>query len=271
MDSSVFDWAQSKTAGQISEVSVLAPIKRGRVPGERRTYEERAQAIVDNFAERVSAGLPNELNLVPSIHFGRILILKPDQYLLGSDIPGVEYRHDRQQPQPGQVGRPYAVPKPFDEYHEHPATNTAVAAGKKNLKLRSFILTSVEFDGDLRVYFRDISTQLGTRFDSIFENCEDFPGTADFEAFWLWIRRFQIRTQLFYAACPDLSVARIKQLAAFKRNFDVFVARVRGPGLKPGRGLDALFDEFLKDNLQFNAGFPFPSGVFRGAEAESEI
>lgn len=273
MDRRFFDWAASKSVGGITEVAVLAPIRRGCVPNERRTYEERALAVIENFASRVEQGLPNELNLVPSIHFGRIMLLRPEHYLPGSDIEGIDYEGVEQgggtdQTAPAQQGATFKIPKPIDEYLK--LDPSSFGAPKPPPLLRSFLLTTVEFDGDLRVYFRDISVQLAERFNVIFDNCEAFPGTDDFEAFWLWIRRFQVRTQLFYAANPDLSVARIKQLAAFKRNFDLFVARVRGAGASPIRALDDLFDEFLKDNLQFGEGFPYPSGVFHGGEEGAE-
>lgn len=261
MDRRLFDWAESNSVGGITEVAVLAPIRRGCVPGERRTYEERAQAVIANLASRVKQGLPNELNLVPSIHFGRVMLLRPEQYLLGSAVPDVAYEQDAPRTRQGSS---LGIPKPMDEYVED--GNDTIDTEKPDLRLRSFLLTTVEFDGDLRVYFRDISVQLGKRFNLIFENCEDFPGTGNFEEFWLWIRRYQVRTQLFYAANPDLSVARIKQLEAFKRNFDLFVAGVRGPGARRGRAMDELFDEFLRENLQFSEGFPYPSGVFLGAE-----
>ena len=66
-------------------------------------------------------------------------------------------------------------------------------------------------------------------FDSVFENCEDFPSTGEFEAFWTWIRRYQISLDLFYPRYPYLSTVRIRQLEAFKRRFDEFVATVRTP------------------------------------------
>ena len=79
-----------------------------------------------------------------------------------------------------------------------------------------------------------LSGRRGVR--SIFENCEHYPRTADFEKFWFWIRTFQINTDLFYAPYRDLSVVRIRQLEAFKRRFDAFVASVRSPtGLGSGR------------------------------------
>lgn len=265
MNQKLFDWATSMSAGNVTEVAVLAPIRRGSVPNERRTYEERAISVIDNFAGRVKQGLPNELNLVPSIHFGRIMLLRPEHYLMGSNIPQVTYEPDLRA---ARAGPRFKIPKPIDEYVEVVDSPGALKAGE-DLQLRSFLLTTVEFDGDLRVYFRDIGVQLGQRFNLIFENCEGFPGTSDLEAFWLWIRRFQMRTQLFYAANPNLTVARIKQLEAFRRNFDLFVARVRGSGTPPVRSLDDLFDEFLNENMQFAEGFPNPSGLFRAMDEGS--
>ena len=273
MQPELLNWAASKAAGGITEVAVLAPLQRGCIPGERRTYEERAAAAIDNIASRVQQGLPNELNLVPSIHFGRINLIRPEQYLLYSDVPGVDYYQPGDGlPTPSRpVGSPpptpaedakSRLPAPIDEYTELPALLGAAAKAQPDLQLRSFLLTTVEFDGDLRVYFRDIGIELSRRFDTIFENCEDYPGTQDFEAFWLWIRRYQINTSLFYAAYPDLSVTRIKALQAFKRNFDLFVARVYSPAGLRVRSLEDMFDEFLRENQQIASGFPGPGGVF---------
>lgn len=262
MDRERFNWASSKTAGRITEVAVLAPVKRGCIPNERRTFEERAMAVVENFAARIQQGLPNELNLVPNIHFGRITLIRPEHYLLNSQITGVEYETVNTN-RPGDPDRTSRVPKPIDEYTRVEANGNVTYNAGDDLQLRSFLLTTVEFDGDLRVYFRDIGIELNRRFDLIFENCEDFPGTADFEAFWLWIRRYQINTQLFYSAYANLSVVRIKQLEAFKQSFDQFVARVRSPTGARVRSMDDLFDEFLRENQQFASGFPGPGGVFR--------
>lgn len=290
-DRTMLNWASSKMQGRISEIAVLAPLKRGLVPGERRTYEERAMAAIDSLAGRVEQGLPNELNLVPSIHFGRITLIRPEQYLVYSDLGGkIDYypqaplpaavaptppavagagpaeapskpAEDASKaaadaaPKPASAGTAAArVPLPIDEYREGPSRPAP--------DVRSFLLTSVEFDGDLKVYFRDIDVFLSQRFDSLFENCEDYPGTAEFEPFWLWIRRYQITTQLFYAAYPDLSVVRIRQLELFKRRFDEFVAKVRSPTGARVASMDEAFDAFLRRNQQVAFGFPAPGGVF---------
>ena len=52
MPHKLLNWANSKTIGGVSEIAVLAPIRRGRIPGERRTYEERLRFVIANLAGR---------------------------------------------------------------------------------------------------------------------------------------------------------------------------------------------------------------------------
>ena len=69
----------------------MAPIKKGRVPGERRTYEERLRDRVQTIETRVEQGIPNELDSVATIHCGRIIIIRPEQYLVDSSDSNVTY------------------------------------------------------------------------------------------------------------------------------------------------------------------------------------
>jgi hypothetical protein len=272
MSSNLLNWANSQTIGGVSEIAVMAPIKKGRVLGENRTYEERLRFAIGSLAGRVKQGVPTELDKVPTIHFGRMIILRPEQYLVYSDVQGVEYED-------GDGGRLIAptlkIPKMIDDYSEimPPAPNLPVAEGlvggggiAKKPEFRSWLLTLVEFDGDLRTYFRDIAQFLSTDFDSVFCNCEDFTSTQDFEAFWAWIRRYQIATDLFYPRYRDLSVVRIKQLQDFKRRFDEFVAKVRSPTGPRVKSMDELFDEFLRKTQQYARGFPAAGGTFKPGE-----
>ena len=109
---------------------------------------------------------------------------------------------------------------------------------------------------------REIVQFMGTEFDRIFENCEQYPRSTDFERFWIWIRTFQIPTDLFYAPYRDISAVRIRQLEAFKRRFDAFVAKVRSPTGPMVRSMDEMFDEFLRQNQQYATGFPTPGGTY---------
>jgi hypothetical protein len=246
------NWANSKTVGGISEIAVLSPIRRGCPPGERRSYEECVATAVQNLADRHQQGLPTELGRIPAIHFGRMIIIRPEQYLLYSNLSGVDYYPDGKRSDGG------GIPVPIDDYLE--------GSRKPPPKLRSFLLTLVEFDGDLKAYMRDIAEFLARDFDRVFENCEDFPGTRNFELFWLWIRRYQINTNLFYAPYSNLSTVRIKQLEDFKRRFDALVARIHSPAGARERSVEELFDEFLQQSEQYTRNFPTPGGIFETEE-----
>ncbi|MCW5736918.1 MAG: hypothetical protein KIS73_22520 [Enhydrobacter sp.] len=255
------NWAGSKTVGLISEIAVLAPIRQGPIAGERRTYEQRLREAIDNLQKRVQKGTPNELDKVRSIHFGRMIIIRPEQYLVYSQLNGVQYA-DRLRNDSGQI------PELFDDYVEVGKDPGGEPGNLDDARCRSWLLTLVEFDGDLKVYFRDIAQYLGSAFDKIFVNCEDFPGTTDFEQFWLWIRRYQIETALFYPRYRDLSAVRIRQLQEFKRQFDEFVASVRCPTGPRVKSMDELFDAFLRRTQHYASDFPAPGGTFRKASGE---
>lgn len=241
------NWVKSRSIGQVSEIAVLSPIKLGRVPGERRTYEERLRSAIDNLTARVQQGIPIELDRIRTIHFGRMIIVRPEQYLVYSDVPGVQYDETAE-------GK---IPKPIDDYVP------LEAAGGKPPTFRSWLLTLVEFDGDIRVYFRDIAQFIADDFDALFRNCEDFGTTRNFEGFWSWIKRYQIDSNLFYSRYGDLSVVRIKQLQEFKRQFDEFVAEVRPANGSRVKSLDDLFDQFLARTQQHASDFPTPGGIYK--------
>ena len=139
----------------------------------------------------------------------------------------------------------------------------APRAGVKPPTFRSWLLTLVEFDGDIRVYFRDIAQFIADDFDALFRNCEDYGTTRNFEGFWSWIKRYQINSNLFYSRYGDLSLVRIKQLQDFKRRFDEFVAEVRPANGSPPKSLDGLFDQFLARTQQYASDFPTPGGIYK--------
>ena len=241
------NWVKSKTTGQVSEIAVLAPIKLGRGPGERRTYEQRLRFAIDNLTARVQHGIPIQLDRIRTIHFGRMIIIRPEQYLVYSDVPVV----------PGDQTPAGKIPKPFDDYVQ------VGAPGGRPPPFRSWLLTLVEFDGDIRVYFRDIAQFIADDFDQLFRNCEDFGTTRNFEGFWSWIKRYQIDCNLFYSRYGDLSVVRIKELQDFKRRFDEFVAEVRPANGPRPKSMDELFDQFLAGTQQHASDFPSPDGIYK--------
>src|SRR5271163_2361991 len=80
------EWARSKTLGGVTEVTLFTPIRPGLVPGEGRTYEQRLAGALDSVQQRVEAGIPTPIGLMPTIHFARWLILRPAQYLQYSNV-----------------------------------------------------------------------------------------------------------------------------------------------------------------------------------------
>lgn len=226
---------------------MLVPIRQGLVPGERRTFEERLRFLIDNLAGRHEEGTRIELDRLSTIHFGRMIVIRPEQYLLGSGHQGEADTFDafvEVAPDNVEAGAPPPKPGAAD--------------------YRSLLLVLVEFDGDLKVYMREIAQFIGRDFDLIFDNCEDFPGTDDFDRFWAWFARFQIQTDLFYAPCPRLSVVQLRQLERFKRAFDAFVCQVRSPKSPNAHSIDQLFDAFLQENQHYAIDFPSPGGTYAG-------
>lgn len=267
------NWAVSQQVGGITELAVLAPIRTGIVTGERRSYEDRLRAAIANLAKRHRQGIPIELDRVTTIHFGRMIVIRPEQFL---GFPRFEPPRGGPPEPDARTAAPDAPEPPsfldrlaaWDEFEpaDDPAAAPLLATPKAPAgdgpELRSWLLTLVEFDGELKSYMREIVNFLGSDFDRIFENCELYPRSTNFETFWIWIRTFQISTDLFYAPYRDLSVVRIRQLEAFKRRFDAFVARVRSPAGPTVRSMDELFDEFLRENQQYASGFPAPGGTY---------
>ena len=259
----LLNWADSKTVGGVTEIAVLAPIRKGQIPGERRTYEARLRFVIANLQGRVEQQIPTELDVIPTIHFGRMIIIRPEQYLVYSNVPGVIYQGPDGKPLP--TGGPSSIPATIDDFHDDLRSTGAEISSSvpPRLDFHSWLLTLVSFDGDLKVYFKDIASFLGSDFDRIFCNCEDFNTVRDFETFWTWIRRYQINVDLFYPRYPNLSLVRIKELEDFKRRFDVFVAKVRSPTGRRVQSMDELFDEFLRESQQHANNFPSPGGVFQ--------
>jgi hypothetical protein len=257
------NWTKSRTVGGATEITLLTPIIPGRIPGERRTYEERLRFVLSSLAQRVEAGIPTPLSQINTFHFARVAIIRPEQYLVNSDIAGLAYNT---YPSPVEPMEPPGkapvrqTPAPVDAYD--PVSSKPF----RDNGLRSLLLTHVIFDGDPRVYARDIVEFIEKQFDVVFENCEDYPSAKDYERFWIWVRRFQLPVDVFYAAYPDLSVAKIRRLEDFRKRFDAFVARVRTPTGRRVGAMDDLFDEFLRETQQYASGFPSPGGLYKGVD-----
>lgn len=263
--------------GGVTEIAVMAPIINGRVPGERLTYEEKLKRVIATITDRAERGIPHQLQTIPSIHFGRMMIIRPEQYLTNAYVPGIDYHQldtpegndrrknaDNETRIPRQMdGFEMSVIRSGDPVEGSDAEQAECVEPAQTPTFHSWLLTIVSFDGDLKVYFRDIADILARDFDEVFVNCVDFPSTSDFEKFWQWIRRYQISVDLFLCAYPNLSVGRIKQLEDFKRCFDAFVLKVRSPTGRKVENMDELFDAFLLQTKQYSSDFPSRGGIYR--------
>jgi hypothetical protein len=220
--------AESKMIGGVSEVTLLTPIKPGLVTGERQTYEQRLSAELESLQERIDQRIPTPIGVMPTIHFARWIILRPRQYLQLSGLAA-------------------------------PGRSEAVPGG-----CRSWLLFTSNFDGDMKAYLRDFSVFLADDVDRIWSNCEGYPvkGCRDFEQFWSYSKRYQIPTNAFYPAYPDLTVPRIRQLERFKQKFDEFVAGTRLPDGRSVPDMAGAFDHFLAENAQYPTDFPAAGGLF---------
>jgi Dyp-type peroxidase family len=82
----------SKRVGVVTEVTLITPIKRGRVEGEYRTYRERLQTVLDDVQRREFQGLPTPVSLIRQIHFARWVIIdrpgRPAELLFTSNFDG---------------------------------------------------------------------------------------------------------------------------------------------------------------------------------------
>ena len=241
------DWVDSKYVGGVGEVTLLTPIKKGLVPGELRTYEQRLHAELQSVQQRIEKGFPTPVARLPTIHFARWLLLRPAQYLYS----------DKDQLYCG--GKDGAILY----------WNDGTAPNGKKVKvdldtLTSWLFFTSNFDGDMKTYLRDFSVVLGEDVDRIWGNCEGYPpeGSKHFDAYWAYAKRYQLTTHAFYNAYPGLSVPRIHQLDVFKRQFDSFVAKTRRHDGRSIAGLSEAFDRFIAETATIPVGFPDAGGVY---------
>jgi hypothetical protein len=245
----VYPWAQSKTFGGVTELTLFTPVKFGPIPGERRTYEERLRQELASLQRRVDQGLNSPIGIIPTIHFARWLILRPEQYLQGACFP-------------------QSAPPSLDPYRPAGRPQT------HDYRFRSWLFFASNFDGDLKDYLREFSDFLDKDVDRVWGNCEGYPerGSLDFEAYWHYAKRFQIPTDAFFNAYPGLTVSRIHQLAVFKDRFDAFVRGTRGADRRSIEGVGDLLDRFILENQAYTADFPAIGGTYdedqRGRTAE---
>ena len=90
------------------------------------------------------------------------------------------------------------------------------------------LLFTSNFDGSWESYLRDFSQTTPEGMDRIFGHCDGYPagGCGDFEAFKAYVRKYQVPTDLFYAAYPDSSVKAVLEGLRVKALTDEFLRKL---------------------------------------------
>jgi hypothetical protein len=148
----------SKTVGQVTELTVIAPLKQG------------SAAILRQVLNALQTTPDSPVKQIGTIHFARWVIFDNDTRLL---------------------------------------------------------FTS-NFDGSWEAYLRDFSLKTPEGMDRIFGHCDGYPegGCRDFEAFKEYVRKFQVPTDLFYAAYPETSVKAVTEALRVKKATDEFLRQL---------------------------------------------
>lgn len=217
------NWVDSKTVGGVTELTLLTPIKRGLIPGETRTYEQRLAEHLTSVQRRIEENMANPIGRLAMIHFARWQILLPEHYL----------HYDKDQTVPGHRYQPWLL-------------FTSNFDGDLKVYLNEF--SAFIADDVDRIWGNCEGYPPG--------------GSKDFDAYWAYAKKHQITTQAYFNAYPGLTVPRIHELATFRRLFDEFVAETRRPDGSSIEDLPAAFDRFLSRTLTFPQNFPARGGVF---------
>ena len=92
----------------------------------------------------------------------------------------------------------------------------------------SRLLFTSNFDGSCENYLRDFSQKTPEGMDRIFGHCDGYPagGCRDFEAFKDYVAKYQVTTDLFYAAYPETSVKGVVEALRVKKLTDEFLRQL---------------------------------------------
>jgi hypothetical protein len=219
--------------------------------------------LLSSLNDRANKGVPTPISAIATIHFARWFVIRPEQYLRYSSVPGISYevppdeRFPNGDPSATNPTLPQSVVADYEpDYRPEGAPETPV--------LPTWLVFTSNYDGDLKAYIRMFSERIAGEMDRIWSNCEGYPagGARDFERFWLYVRAHQIETNAFFAAYPELSTARVQQLRVFKNRFDAFVARTRDRSGRSVPEIGALLDEFIAENQAYTKDFPDDVGLY---------
>lgn len=67
----------SRYLGGVNEVTIITPVKSGRVADGLLTYRDQLKAVIDSVQNRELRGIPTPVRLIPTIHFARWILWDP--------------------------------------------------------------------------------------------------------------------------------------------------------------------------------------------------
>lgn len=174
---------RSLALGGVTNLSVLAPVKRGFVDGfEPITYQRRLERLL-------------------------VALQAARQNVRESELRAPVF--------PDSVGR-FGIIRSF-RYAIVPPERTGRAGDPEAPSLLSL---NVSFDGGWEPYMRVIYRDIGTLLDALFCHCEtDYPGSRDgsFDAYCRWVRRNEVAGGLFYVDPAPVTVSDQAYLAEIER------------------------------------------------------
>ena len=109
-------------------------------------------------------------------------------------------------------------------------------------KSQYLIFTSC-FDGDLGSYLADLRTLMGEEADRVWSHCAGYPGSDDGAGFARYLRHNQVDTEVYFAAYPDATVARVRESLALRDELLGFTLATQGlDGAELHRRFHEAFD-----------------------------
>lgn len=111
------------------------------------------------------------------------------------------------------------------------------------LKSQWLVFTS-DFDGELDSYLDDICEHMGPEADEIWGHCVGYPGATDRAAFKRYMRHNQIDTTVPFGACPELTVAQVRDVVTLRERLIAFAVEAQD------MGPDELYDAYRKSFRQ---------------------
>ena len=93
----------------------------------------------------------------------------------------------------------------------------------------SSLLFTSNFDGTWKRYLEDFVNLIPEGLDAIWGNCVGYPGATPFEGFAKYVRDHQIKTDLFYAAYPEVTVKHVIKALDWEQKTKEYVEELAKP------------------------------------------